>query len=89
VSKFTGMMNEYCGRLGFCGSVVDGKPSHVTDFFPAEGQVTANKFVEWLIQAETADQAHRISLNTNFAEELRQVFIKHMGADVVSVDELT
>ena len=45
-NKFDGMLHEYCVILGFCGSVRDCKPLHVTDFIPETGQVSADEFVQ-------------------------------------------
>ncbi len=79
-NKFDGMMHDYCSR-GFCGSVVDGKPLHVTDFFPETGQVSADDFVQWILIAEGLEGQRDIW-------GLKDVFVKHMGAELVHVYEL-
>lgn len=81
-------MGEVCVRCGFCGSYVDGTPSHVGDFIPSSGPVTADQFVDWLIIAEgldlTAFSEHRAPLR----RRLRAAFIQHMGAEVVDASAL-
>ena len=74
-TKFDGMMHDYCVKKGWCGSVVDGKPSHVSDYIPDEGLVTADQFVTWLMRAEGLD-----SRDLKVRKNLIQVFIKHMGS---------
>lgn len=77
------MMHEFCVGKGWCGSIIDGKPSHVTNFVPEAGIVTAQEFVTWLIQADNCDPN-----NKHWQRELQQVFIKHMGSDAVDASML-
>lgn len=79
-NKFDGMMNEYCVGLGWCGSF----PLHVTDFVPAAGSVSADDFVDWLIRAEQAD----LRSSRRARQRLRDVFVRHMGAEAVDASEL-
>jgi len=74
-TKFNGMMHDYCVNKGWCGSIVEGSPSHVRDFIPAEGLVSADQFVTWLMKAEGVDPS-----KIGIRKELIQVFIKHMGS---------
>ena len=80
-NKFDGMMHEFCVGLGFCGSVRDGKPLHVTDFVPEAGTVSADEFVQWIISAEGLE-------GYDDARHLKEVFIKHMGTVAVDVSNL-
>ncbi len=82
-NKFNGMMHEFCVGLGFCGSVKDGKPLHVTQFIPEQGQVTAAEFVRWLLIADCMDPE-----DSRWTNELKAVFVKHMGRDAVDANEL-
>ena len=74
-TKFNGMMHDYCVNKGWCGSVIDGKASHVSDYIPDEGLVTADQFVTWLMRAEGLD-----SSDLKVRKNLIQVFIKHVGS---------
>jgi hypothetical protein len=80
-NRFNGMMHEYCVGLGFCGGMMDEKPTHVTDFIPETGQVSAQQFVHGLLNAEGLD-GHSDDWG------LKAVFIRHMGTDFVDAIEL-
>lgn len=80
---YDALMHEVCVGLGFCGSVVRGKPLHVDFLIPSEGPVTADQFVDWVLEAEgmdSRDQTHRAAL--------KDAFIRHMGAAVVDAGVL-
>ena len=85
-SPYDALLNEICVGLGFCGSVVDGEPSHVDKFVPANAPVTADEFVTWVFMAEgwSPDEAAASS----HAAELRKAFIRHMGAEAVDAQHL-
>lgn len=76
---FDGMINEVCVKMGFCGSVVDGEPRHVTDFIPKTGPVSAEQFASWVLIAEGMSPEQE----RGFWHSLKAVFVKHMKADVV------
>lgn len=82
-TKFDGMMNDYCVKKGWCGSIVGGKPSHVRNFIPEEGLVTADQFVTWLMIAEGVDTS-----DIRVRKGLIEVFIKHMGTYKVEASRL-
>jgi len=84
-NTFDGMMYEYCVRRGWCGSVKDGKPLHVSDFIPDTGPVFAHEFVGWLILAEGFDTNY---LSMSEIKSLIAVFVKHMGAEVLDASKL-
>ena len=73
---FVRLMNELCVGLGCCGGISDGQPSHVTDFIPAAGPVTAKDFANWALLAEGLDplvelcQRYRIEIVEDAAESL-------------------
>src|SRR5262249_27468447 len=88
-TKFDGMMYEFCAGLGWCGTVKDGKPVLVTAFIPDTGSVTADQFGEWLMLAEGVDlNKVESSWLKRWRRELREVFVKHMGAEVVDAEQL-
>lgn len=84
-NAFDGMMHEFCVKLGWCGSVKDGKPLHVSEFIPETGPVSADEFARWLIMAEGLDPDQH---NASALRQLRAVFVKHVGADVVDANRL-
>ncbi len=96
---------ELCARLGFCGSIKNGEPLHVDDFFPVEGKVAAEQFARWALEAEQGDGDRKVaygavqdlidSIQTPEAAQhlkwlnpIRDLFVKHMGAEAVDVSEL-
>lgn len=82
--KFDGMMHKVCVGMGFCGSVVDGEPRHVMDYFPKSGRVTAEQFASWVLEAEGMPSEQ----GEPFWYGLRDVFIEHMGSETVNVRDL-
>lgn len=85
---FDALMHEVCVKLGWCGSVVDGRPTHVTDFLPEKGAVTADQFVSWLFEADGIDPNDDLSKWQTHIDGLRDAFIRHMGRASVDVDRL-
>jgi hypothetical protein len=84
-NAFDGMMHEFCVGLGWCGCVKDGRPLHVSDFIPETGPVSADEFARWLI---TADGLDPDQLSDAELRQLRAVFVKHMGVDVIDASNL-
>jgi hypothetical protein len=88
-NAFDEMLREFCVRLGWCGGVKDGKALHVTDFIPETGPVSADEFVRWLIVADGFDPDQLSAPEVKrWIPELKAVFVKHMGADVVDASNL-
>ena len=89
-TKFDGMMYEFCVRLGWCGATVkDGKLVLITDFIADTGSVTADQFVDWLILADGVDvNQEGVSQLKRWRRELKAVFLKHMGPEVVDAAQL-
>ncbi|MEM7571085.1 MAG: hypothetical protein AAF337_14940 [Pseudomonadota bacterium] len=84
-TAFDGMMREICVEMGFCGSVVDEQPRHVTDFIPKTGQVSADQFVLWVLKAEGMSN---LGVYNEHYESLKAVFLKHMKGDTVDAQTL-
>lgn len=84
-NTFDGMMHEFCVKLGYCGTVRDGRPLLVSDFIPETGLVSADQFARWLIAADGLEFAE---VNTSEFKRLKEVFVKHMGADAVDANNL-
>jgi hypothetical protein len=87
-NAFDGMMHEFCVGLGWCDCVKDGKPSHVTDFIPETGLVSADEFATWIIMADGLDPDERGPEIRRWMPQLKAVFIKHMGGDVIDASNL-
>lgn len=88
-NAFDGMMDEFCVGLGWCGAVKDGEPLHVTDFILETGPVSADEFARWIIIADGIDP-DRLSASgaRRWMRQLKAVFVKHMGSDVVDASYL-
>ena len=74
---------------GWCGSVINDRPVHVTDFLPASGTVTADQFVGWLFEADGVDPNSDLPKWQTHIDGLRDVFVRHMGSTPVDVDRLS
>jgi hypothetical protein len=75
--------------MGFCGGIVDGEPRHVSDYFPATGDVTADEFAYWVYQAEGwRDVTPELAPILDFGSDFRAAFIHFMGGDRVPASDL-
>jgi len=72
------LMREVCVVLGFCGSSKGGQPTHVDDYVPESGCVTAEQFVDWVLLAEGLNPVH-----SSYRRAIRDAFVRHMGGDAV------
>jgi hypothetical protein len=88
-TKFDGMMHEFVVGLGWSARTVkDGKLVHLRDFIPDTRSVTADQFVEWLILLDGVENMVGSSQLKRWRRELKAVFVKHMGAEVVDATQL-
>src|SRR5262245_31138935 len=46
------LLNDVCVGMGYCGCIKDGRASHVDDYIPDTGSVSADQFAEWVVLAE-------------------------------------
>ena len=67
---------------------MDGHPSHVTDYFPESGPVTADQFVDWLFLADGMNPSENLSKWQKHKDRLRDAFVKIMGSEVVDASLL-
>ena len=86
-TPFDLLLADMCVRLGFCGGLVNGKPMHVTDLLPSTGAVTAEKFAELAISAES-DVKSPPDKHLRWVSVLSEAFVRHMGADAVPAEAL-
>lgn len=86
-TPFDLLLRDVCVRLGFCGGLVNGKPSHLTDLLPDVGVVTAEEFAKLAISAEggppsSSDQQRR------WVAVLADAFFEHLGTASAPAESL-
>ena len=86
--NYNSLMHEVCVGRGWCGGIVNDKPSHVDDFIPETGPVSAEQFIEWLFQADGVDPSSEPTKWAKHKNALREAFVRHMGADVIDASAL-
>ena len=86
-NAFDLLLWDICVGAGFCGGLVNDKPTHVTDLLPATGMVTAQEFAELTIRAECDKQSppHK---HLRWIALLEAIFIKHMKSASVPAETL-
>lgn len=84
-SPYDDLLKDLCVRLGFCGSVVDGRPVRVEDLLPSSGAVTVEAFTDALFRAEGWDPAGADAQKLRPAVE--DAFVRHMGS--LAIDAAT
>jgi hypothetical protein len=87
-TAFEALMEVVCPGWGFCGTIKDGRPLHVTDFIPERGLVTADQFVTWVFLGDGMNpeaQSHRWQRHK---DAIKAAFIEHMGSEVVDASLL-
>ena len=87
-SGYDALMHEVCVERGWCGGIVDGRPSHVDDLIPERGPVTADQFIDWLFMADGMDPHAEPTKWREHKKGLRDAFIRHMGHDTVDASSL-
>lgn len=87
-TPFDALMHEVCVVRGWCGAVVDNRPTHVTDFLPHNGNVTADQFVDWLFKADGVDPDEDREKWQGHIDGLRDAFVLHMSGFSVDVQQL-
>jgi len=87
-NRYRKLMHYVCVDHGYCGSVVDGKPSHVDDFIPDFGHVSAQQFAEWVMLADGCGPSSSPKFRERHKNDMRVAFIKYMGAETVYAMEL-
>jgi len=85
---YDALMHEVCVGQGWCGGIVNDEPSHVDNFIPDSGPVTADQFVDWLFEAEGLDPYAELDKWQKHKDVLRNAFTRHMGGDVVEASAL-
>lgn len=86
-TPFDLLLFDVCVRLGFCGGLVNDKPTHVKRLLPTTGTVTAEEFANLAISAE-CDQRSSPEKELRWATKLADAFIEHLGAASVPAETL-
>jgi hypothetical protein len=86
---FGALLHEVCVERGWCGSVVDKEPLHVTDLLPDTGQVTADEFVTCVFRADGVHPDEDWAKWQKHWNGLRDAFVRHLGSDTVDAGRLT
>lgn len=86
---YNALREEVCVERGWCGGIVNGRVTHVDDFVPESGLVTADQFVDWLFAADGVDAEEDPLKWKPHKQGLKEAFIRHMGSDVVDASLLT
>ncbi len=81
-------MHYVCVDHGYCGSVINGQSTHVTDFIPEYGHVSASEFAEWVMLADDCGPDSALSFRERHKRDMEVAFIKYMGADIVPAQDL-
>lgn len=76
--RFDLLLWDICVKNGFCGGIVNGEVTHVTDLLPKSGMITAEDFARLVIRAEHdgSDPPDKVG---RWTEQLKAKFIEHMG----------
>tara|TARA_B100000678_G_scaffold283477_1_gene283670 strand:- start:313 stop:825 length:513 start_codon:yes stop_codon:yes gene_type:complete len=77
---------EICVGAGWCGGIVDGKPTHVYDLLPRTGTIDARTFAELAMRADGWPDDD--PLEEEHLRFLESKFIDHLGNRPVSAEEL-
>ena len=87
-NRYSGLMHYVCVGHGYCGGVVDGKPSHVDHYIPDNGPISAEQFAEWVMLADGVGPDDCSSFRKQHKSNIVQAFIRIMGSETVDASEL-
>ena len=77
---------DICVNGGWCGGIVDGKPTRVDDLLPATGSLSAEEFARLVIRADGWPESE--AFPDKHLRWLEAKFIEHLGARSVDVEVL-
>lgn len=86
-TPFDLLLWDVCVRLGFCGGLVNGNPTHVTDLLPDVGMVTAEEFAKLAITAEGGPQSSP-DKQLRWVTALADAFVEHLGTASAPAESL-
>lgn len=80
------LLHDICVNGGWCGGIVNGKPTHVEDLLPRTGIVTAREFARLAAKADGWADAEPVP--DDHLDWLASRFIENLGADSMPAEEL-
>jgi hypothetical protein len=86
-SPFERLLWDICVNLGFCGGLVKGEPTHVSDLLPESGPIGADAFADLVLSAE-GDEPFADEARLRWRDRLAAKFVEHLGAPAVPVELL-
>ena len=87
-NQFTKLMQYVCVENGYCGCLINGKPSHVSYFIPDFGPVTSEQFAEWVMLADNVGPEDNPKFRDQHKNDIKRAFLQYMGADIVDAAAL-
>ena len=85
-SAFEKLLWDICVNGGWCGGIVEGKPTRVEDLLPESGLVTARHFAELAVRADGWPSSS--PLPESHLLWLEAKFVEHLGAKSVPAEDL-
>jgi hypothetical protein len=85
-SAYDKLLWDICLSGGWCGGLVDGKPTHVNDLLPASGTVTAQEFARLTVKADGWPASE--PPKERHLRWLEAKFIEHLGSQTVDAKVL-
>ena len=77
---------DICVNGGWCGGIVNGKPSHVSKLMPRTGALDAQEFAKLAIRADGWPEVE--PLDQKHLSWLEGKFIEHLGSETVEAEHL-
>eukprot|EP01035_Chromulina_nebulosa_P029732 gene29732-39431_t len=84
-TKFDRLSWDMCVNGGWCGGIVDGKPTRVDDLIPESGTISAEDFAKLAMRADGWPESE--PFEEKFIQHLKELFIKYFGVEPVDVEE--
>jgi hypothetical protein len=78
------LMWEICVRGGWCGGIVEGKPTRVVDLIPASGTVTAEDYAKMTLHADGWPASE--PPKGDHLRWLEGKFVEHLGSSSVDAE---
>lgn len=88
LNNFKNLLDYICIQHGFCGSIKNDRPLHVTDIIPSSGKICVDDFVDWVFLADDMNPSSEPEKWENHKNDIRAAFIKIMGSSIIDADKL-
>lgn len=80
------LMRDICVEGGWCGGIVEGQPTRVSDLIPASGTLTANDFATLAIYADEGPSSE--PPKEHHLRWLEAKFVEHLGQWTIEAEVL-